>query len=67
MLISCMNDHADLARKRQSLTQELAKIRRSSMDASAKGDFREVARLTMEAARINRAIVETQTKEDAVR
>jgi hypothetical protein len=62
-----MNTLLDLARHRQHLTQELARIRRSSMDASARGDFRAVARLTLEAARINAAISETQAKEDAAR
>jgi len=50
-------------KSREQLTQELAKVRRASMDASARGDFRAVARLTVEAARLNRAISETQTPE----
>jgi hypothetical protein len=62
-----MNDLARLAQERESLTQELAKIRRSSMQASERRDFRTVARLTLEAARLNRAILETQAKEQALR
>jgi hypothetical protein len=45
-------------RTRQDLTAELANIRRESMKATERGDFRTVARLTLEAARINRAIKE---------
>ena len=62
-----MNDSARIAKERKSLTEELAKIRRSSMAASERGDFREVARLTVEAARINRAIAESQTQEQTLR
>jgi hypothetical protein len=62
-----MNDLARLARQRENLMQELAKIRRSSMHASERGDFRAVARFTLEAARLNRAISDTQAKEQALR
>ena len=64
MLAVAMNELAQLARQRQSLTEELIKVRRSSMEASQRGDFRAVARLTVEAARLNRAITEARAKEE---
>ncbi len=45
-------------RTREELTQELARNRRESMKATERGDFREVARLTREAASLNQAIAE---------
>ena len=52
------------ASQRQDLNAELVKIRRESMKASERGDFRAVARLTLEAARLNRAIAESQVQEE---
>lgn len=52
-----------LARQREQLTQELSRVRRSSIQANSRGDFRVVAKLTIEAARINQAINDTQDKE----
>ena len=60
-----MNNESQPKRSRENLTQELAKIRRSSLEASAGGDFRAVARLTMEAARINRELSAMLTKEES--
>jgi hypothetical protein len=54
---------AQLARQREYLSQELSKVRRHSIQATGRGDFRGVAKLTIEAARINRAIAETQDQE----
>jgi len=62
-----MNDLARIAQERESLNRELAKIRRASMQASERRDFRTVARLTLEAARINRALLDAQTKEQTLR
>lgn len=39
------------------LTQELHRVRRESLAASRSGDYRTVARLTGEAARLNRMIL----------
>jgi hypothetical protein len=47
---------AQLPQSRQELSLQLAKNRRESLAASERGDFRTVARLTLEAARLNRAI-----------
>jgi hypothetical protein len=43
-------------RTRQDLTAQLANNRRESMKATERGDFRTVARLTLEAAELNKAI-----------
>jgi hypothetical protein len=42
------------------LKQQLQRVRRDSLLATRQGDFRKVAKLTTEAAGINRAIVEAQ-------
>jgi hypothetical protein len=47
---------AQVPQSRQELLAQLAKNRRESLAASERGDFRAVARLTLEAARINQAI-----------
>ena len=54
---------AQLARHREYLTQELSKVRRSAILASSRQDFRTIAKLTVEAARLNEAILQTQDKE----
>ena len=51
-----------IARQREYLTQELSAIRQASLKASRNDDFRSVARLTLEAARINRSIAEADTQ-----
>jgi hypothetical protein len=48
-----------VARSRQELSVQLANNRRESLAASERGDFRVVARLTREAARLNQAIAAT--------
>ena len=58
---------AELPKSRQELTIELAKNRRESMRASERGDFRTVARLTLEAARLNKAISDTLPREETAR
>ena len=45
-----------LARNRKQLVSALSAVREQSMRATGCGDFRAVARLTLEAARINTAI-----------
>ena len=60
-----MNIRSQLAQYREQLTRELVRVRRTALDASERGDFRTVGRLTVEAARLNRAISETQAKEQA--
>lgn len=42
----------------EQLKQRLHEIRRASLTATHKGDYMKVARLTTEAANINRAIVQ---------
>jgi hypothetical protein len=56
-----------IARQRENLTQELSIVRRASLQASRNDDFRSVARLTLEAARINRSIAEADVQADLVR
>jgi hypothetical protein len=45
-----------ITRQREYLSNELSSIRQASLKASRNNDFRNVARLTLEAARINKAI-----------
>lgn len=52
-----------LARQREYLTQELSKVRRNAIQANNRQDFRNIASLTIEAARLNKAIAETQDEE----
>jgi len=52
-----------LARQREHLRAELSRTRRNSIQASTRGDFRGVAKLTLEAARLNREIESIQDKE----
>ncbi len=44
------------SRTQKDLAEELASNRRESMKATERGDFRLVARLTLEAAQLNKAI-----------
>jgi hypothetical protein len=53
-----------IQRQRESLKQQLAEVRRASLLATSKGDYRKVAQLTVETARINQALVASQTQED---
>jgi hypothetical protein len=51
------SDHnEELAR----LAEELRRVRQQSLEASRKGDFRTVARLTQQAADINRGILQAE-------
>jgi hypothetical protein len=54
---------AQLARNRKQLVSTLSDVRQLSMRATQCGDFRAVARLTIEAARINSAISEVDVAE----
>ena len=45
------------------LTHDLQRVRQESLAASRKGDFRAVARLTCEAARLNRMILAAEGAE----
>ena len=56
-----------IARRRARLNEELTMIRDSSLRASRVGDYRAVARLTLEAAEINRSITETEIQEELAR
>ena len=49
-------------RQRQLLDQELSAIRQKSLAAARNDDFRSVAKLTLEAARVNRSIAEADTQ-----
>jgi hypothetical protein len=55
-----------IQRQRESLKQQLAEVRRASLLATSKGDYRKVAQLTVETARINQALVASQTQEDMI-
>jgi hypothetical protein len=64
IVIAEMNPNlVQLARQREYLTQELSKVRRNAIVASSRQDFRNIAKLTIEAARLNEAILQTQDKE----
>lgn len=52
------NDRLD---ELKQLTQQLQRVRQQSLAASRNGDFRTVARLTGETARINRQILATES------
>jgi hypothetical protein len=54
---------AQLARNRKILVSSLCEVRQSSLRASRSGDFREVGKLTSEAARLNSAIAEVDLAE----
>jgi len=56
-----------IARQREQLSQELSFIRKASLTASRNGDFRTVARLTLEAARVNRSIAEVEVQSELLR
>ena len=49
-----------IARNREHLNQELSAIRQASLKATRSDDFRTVARLTLEAAKVNRTIAEAE-------
>jgi hypothetical protein len=51
-------------RQRAALKQELIQVRRASLLATEKGDYRTVAQLTIEAARLNQALVVSQVEEE---
>jgi len=53
-----------LPQSREELTVQLAKNRRESLAASERGDFRAVARLTLDAARLNKAISEMLPRQE---
>lgn len=44
----------------EHLKQQLQDVRRASLEATRQNDYRKVARLTAQAAEINKAIVEAQ-------
>jgi hypothetical protein len=54
---------AQLARNRKQLVSTLSDVRQHSLRATYCGDFRAVARLTIEAACINSAISEVDVAE----
>ena len=69
-----INSHAyvsvnlvQIARHRENLGRELLSIRGASMRAARRDDFRTVARLTLEAARVNRSILEADVNADLAR
>jgi hypothetical protein len=51
-----------ISRQREHLSTELSAIRQASLKASRNNDFRSVARLTLEAAKINKAIADADTQ-----
>ena len=46
--------------KIESMRHELSAVRKASLDATRSGDFMQVARLTHQAARINKAILDAE-------
>ena len=56
-----------IARQREFLGRELLSIRQASLRAARRDDFRGVARLTLEAARVNRSITEAEVNAELAR
>ena len=56
-----------ISRQREYLSNELSSIRQASLKAARNNDFRGVARLTLEAARINKAIADADTEAELAR
>ena len=54
---------AQLELTRKRLQDDLLAVRRSSMQAGHRGDFRAVAKLTLETARINQALSDVEVAE----
>lgn len=50
-----------------ALKRELQQVRNQSLEATRRGDFMRVARLTSQAAQLNRAIIEAEGKREAAR
>lgn len=46
--------------KIESMRQQLGVVRKASLEATRHGDFMQVARLTTQAARINKAILDAE-------
>ncbi len=46
----------------ESLRNELTQVRRASLNATRNGDFMKVARLTTQAARINKTIMDAESQ-----
>ena len=55
---------AQLTQNRKQLTSALCDVRRSSLQATGRGDFRVVGKLTLEAARLNRAISDVEVQQE---
>ena len=56
-----------IARQREFLGRELLSIRQASLKAARRDDFRGVARLTLEAAKVNRSILEADVNAELAR
>jgi hypothetical protein len=56
-----------IERQRAHLAQELSAIRQACLRATRNDDFRAVARLTLEAARLNHSIVEADVQAEMAR
>jgi hypothetical protein len=54
---------AQLDRERKKLVSALSEVRQTSMRATAYNDYRTVGRLTLEAARLNRALSDVDVAE----
>jgi uncharacterized protein involved in exopolysaccharide biosynthesis len=46
----------------ENLRNELTQVRRASLNATRTGDFMKVARLTTQAARINKSIMDAESQ-----
>ena len=53
-----------LAQSRKELTTALGDVRRISLQATGRGDYRLVGKLTLEAARLNRAISDVEVQQE---
>ena len=56
-----------ISRQREHLSNELSAIRQASLKAARNNDFRGVARFTLEAAKINKAIADVDTQAELAR
>lgn len=45
----------------ENLKQQLQEVRQQSLTATRAGDFRKIAKLTADAARLNKAIMDAET------
>jgi hypothetical protein len=67
--LGCLVDSTEnvpsVSQRRESLKKELTRVRKASLLASENGDYRKIAQLTLEAARLNQALAGDETPSDS--